>query len=390
MSILATLFWLCIGGVFYIYAGYPLLIGFLARWFPRPVRKSPNTLTATVIIVGYNEAPRLAGKIENILSVHGADRIQQILIGSDGSTDQPEAALAGIQDPRVKLVTFPERRGKPSVLNDLIPQATADILVLMDVRQRLHPKALQALLDNFSDPTVGVVSGELVFEQSESDTSAAQGIDAYWRYEKWIRERESRFDSVPGATGALYAIRRELAKPIPAESALDDVLIPMQAIAQSFRCLLEPNALIFDQPSQDAAQEAIRKRRTLAGCVQLLRLHPAWCIPGGHPIWWQFSSHKIARLFSPVLLLGALAFSILLTLNHFIYGLLLAGQFLGYGLGLWGIFILSSQPQGRGRFKWYLVPRICGLFCVMQITLLTAWTDGLKGTNLALWRKTST
>ena len=140
MSVPATLFWLCIAGVFYIYIGYPLLIGLLAHWFPRPVLKSPNTLTATVIIAGYNEAPRLAGKIENILSVHGADRIQQILIGSDGSTDQPEAALASIQDSRVKLVTFPERRGKPSVLNDLIPQATADILILMDVRQRLHPK----------------------------------------------------------------------------------------------------------------------------------------------------------------------------------------------------------------------------------------------------------
>lgn len=369
MSALAILFWLSVFGVFYSYAGYPILIGLLARLFPKPVSKAPNTLSVTVVISVYNEAVGLPVKLRNIRSCVGSDRINQILIGSDGSTDHPEQAIHDLFDSRIKLIAFPERRGKPTILNDLVPLATGDILVMMDVRQRLDDNVLPALLDNFSDPAVGVVSGELVFERSESDSSAAEGIDAYWRYEKWIRDRESRFDSVPGATGAIYAIRRELVKPIPAEAALDDVLIPMNAINLGYRCIFEPRAKIYDRPAQNPAQEAVRKRRTLAGCVQLLKYHPAWCLPFGHPIWWQFGSHKIARLFSPFLMAGALLICIPLAFNNLLYTFLLIGQTLFYALGLLGH------------------PRVIQLFLHMQVALLMAWRDGLGQNNLAKWRK---
>lgn len=340
-----------------------------------------------MIISVYNEAPRLSSKLRNILSADGADRIKDVLIGSDGSTDQPANVIQEFNDTRIKLFPFHARRGKPSILNELIPRATGDILLMLDVRQRLDQYAIPALLDCFSDPGIGVVSGELVFECGTSDTSAAKSIDAYWRYEKWIRDGESRFRSVPGATGALYAIRRELAKPIPAESALDDVLIPMQAVAAGYRCVLEPSAKIYDLPAQDARQEAIRKRRTLAGCVQLLRLHPAWCLPGGHPIWWQFFSHKIARLFSPFFLAGSLLFLIPLITGPIPYRILLAGQILFYMLGAWGVYQkkLADHASYAGGLR--SLARMIGVFLSMQAALLVGWKDGLSRSNLAVWKK---
>jgi len=384
MSLLAILFWLCISGVIYIYAGYPIMIGFFARFFSKPVRKSSNTFSASIVISIYNEAPRLAAKLKNILSSEGSSRIVQILIGSDGSNDEPERIIREVDDPRIQLIPYSTRRGKPSILNDLIPKATGDIVIMMDVRQRLDHHALTSLLDNFSDPSVGVVSGELVFERSETDSSAAGGIDAYWRYEKWIREREGRFQSVPGATGALYAVRRELVSPIPAGAALDDVLIPMQAIqCNEFRCVLDPAAVMFDRPAQNTAQESIRKQRTLAGCVQLLRYHPEWCLPGGHPIWWQFISHKIARLISPFLMLGALVFSALLAPIHPAYGWLLTGQVLFYVLGVWGLIRKEVAPKS---FVYFL-PRMIGIFISMQGAIVMGWGKGIRHSNLALWHK---
>jgi cellulose synthase/poly-beta-1,6-N-acetylglucosamine synthase-like glycosyltransferase len=388
MSFLAIMFWLCIAGVFYIYAGYPLIIGLLARLFPKPVIKAPNEYSTSVIIAIYNESPRLDAKLRNILAVRGAERITQILVGSDGSTDQPEAVIKAINDQRIQLTLFPERRGKPSVLNDLIPNAVGDILVMMDVRQRLDDAAITSLLENFSDPSVGVVSGELIFERNESDSSAAGGVDAYWRYEKWLRDREGRFGSVPGATGALYAIRRELVNPIPAETALDDVLIPMQAITREYRCIFDCSAKIYDRPAQDPVSEAIRKRRTLAGCVQLLMLHPKWCLPGGHPIWWQYSSHKIARLFSPILLAAALPCSILLVSGHPIYGMILAGQIIFYILGAIGIAGKNKDQHGTSNKSGLVsLMHLIGVFLIMQGALLMGWKDGLGRKNLALWRK---
>ena len=386
MSWLVVLFWSSVVGVFYIYAGYPLLIGLFARLSPKPVRKTPNDCTATVIMSIYNEAPRLEKKLRNLLEVKGSDRLVQILIGSDGSTDHPEVIVEQFNDPRIRLVSAPERRGKPSMLNDLMPQATGDIIIMMDVRQRLDDEAIPALLDNFSDPDIGVVSGELVFIRSESDTSAAESIDSYWRYEKWIRDRESRFASVPGATGALYAIRRPLARPIPAEAALDDVLIPMQAIALGYRCIFEPQAKIYDLPSQDPSQEAIRKRRTLAGCVQLLKFHPTWCLPFAHPISWQFTSHKILRLYSPVLLVAAFAASIPLALDQTLYAWMLGIQILLYMIGVGAMSHRANGKRNKARRLWQ-VPHLLGVFLMMQVALVMAWHDGLRYSSLSLWRK---
>jgi len=374
MTAVEILFWFSIVGLFYVYLGYPVLIGLLARLFPEPVQSGtviPET--ASVIISCRGEAHALPKKIRNVLACDDANRLKEILIGMDGDTDTGPDPLP--EDKRIQVFRFPVRRGKPAVLNDLIPKATGEILFMMDVRQRLDESALTALRGNFADPAVGVVSGELVFESEKRDTADAASIDAYWKLEKWLRIREAAFSSVPGATGALYAIRRELAQPIPTDAALDDVLIPMQAIAKGFRCIFEPAAKIYDRPASDAAREAVRKRRTLAGCAQLLILHPAWLFPFGHPIWWQFGSHKIARLFSPILLIMA-AISNLLLLKQPVYEVLAALQAGGYIIAATGLS--SASPS---------LIRKLGVFLRMQGTLLMAWKDALSGKNLALWEK---
>lgn len=377
MSFWETIFWLSLLGIFYVYAGYPLIIGWLAWLFPRPVKAtSIPPVQVSVIISCHRETNRLGEKLANMLASDEVGRIREILVGLDGD---PGEALEGIPtSPVIQIITFPERRGKPAVLNDLIPRATGDILVMMDVRQRLDPGALPALIKNFSDPSVGVVSGELVFESGPSGVSDASTIAKYWQLEKWLRLREGRFASVPGATGALYAIRRELALPVPEVAALDDVIIPMQAIAQGFRCIFEPGARIYDQPARDASREAIRKRRTLAGCVQLLTLYPRWFLPFGHPIWWQFASHKTGRLFSPFLL-GLAGIANAHIFAQPLYTITGLGQLLLYTLAI----VSMSLKQRSSRPTQVIRP--LGVFLHMQFTLLQAWRDGLFRANLARW-----
>lgn len=374
MTLCVILFWFSLAALFYMYLGYPLLVASCAKLLPRPVRSGADFPgSVTVVMACRGETAALAKKIRNILECRGSDLIKEILIGLDGETDSEPANFP--EDPRIRIFRFAIRRGKPAVLNDLVPSATGDILLMMDVRQRLDKEAIPALLGNFTDPIVGVVSGELVFEQETADTADAASIDMYWKMEKWLRLKEAQFASVPGATGALYAIRRELARPIPTHVALDDVLIPMQAIASGYRCIFEPQARIYDRPATDAAREAVRKRRTLAGCVQLLKLHPAWVLPFGHPVWWQFGSHKIARLFSPVMLVIAAVTNGLLAAHSF-YMVLAGLQTAGYLAALAGLVFVRRGPL-----------RKLGVFLKMQGTLLQAWRDGLSGRNLALWDK---
>ena len=380
MAIVQTLFWLSLVGLFYIYVGYPMLVWIGARFRGGKTHRAPWDAPLSVVIVGHNEAHRLTAKLDSLFGSDRADLIAEVLIGSDGSDDETAAIVAAYGDDRVRLIPFSERRGKPAVLNDVVPQCRSDVVVLTDARQELDPAALSRLTAPFADRRVGVVSGELMFRKTEGST-AAEGIGAYWAYEKFIRKCESRFRSVPGATGALYAIRRQLFQPMSENTLLDDVVIPMQAVEQGYRCLLEPGAIAWDRPSHSAGQESVRKRRTIAGCAQLMVNQPRWLLPWRNPIWWEFVSHKLARLVSPVLL-GVVLITNLLLAGQSIYLGLMIGQIGFYGSALVG---MAYQRTGR-ESRSFGLPL---MFLTLNATTLAALWDASRGRFRAAWQRTA-
>ena len=116
------------------------------------------------------------------------------------------------------------------------------------------------------------------------------------------RRLESATGSVVGATGALYAIRRELYRPLPAGTLLDDVLIPMQVARTGHRVLFHEGAVARDHVFPDPGREFRRKVRTLTGNYQMLRLSP-WLLTPANPILFRLISHKLLRLVVPLLLI---------------------------------------------------------------------------------------
>lgn len=381
MNVAATdlIFWAALVALFYIYAGYPLLAATRARWFPQPVQKAPFRAPVSVLISVYGEAEQLEQKLNSLLNSDDAELIKEVLVGSDGPSDDVAGAVDRVGDSRVRLFEFSGRRGKPSVLNDLMAVASGEIVILTDARQKLHPHALAALLENFADPAIGVVSGELVFIAADGDTTAAKGIGAYWRYEKWIRRSEAAFGSVPGATGALYAIRRELLEPLPPNTLLDDVAIPMRAIQRGFRCVFESRAEAYDRPESDPQREALRKRRTIAGNVQLIRLWPSFLNPLRNPAWLAFVSHKLLRLTSPFFLLLAWATNLLL-LNHPFYLLIGCAQLALLVAAALG-WLLNRSGIRLGVFGIPL------MFIALNATTLVALWDAAIGRFEVRWAK---
>ena len=381
MSPLAWTFWLSIAALAYIYAGYPLLVWLLGRVRPAKVLKAPYTGPMSVVIVGYNEAARLARKLDSLFASDCSSQIEEILIGSDGSDDNTAEVIATYGDPRVRLVAFTERRGKPAVLNDLVPQCRTDLVVLTDARQALDPAALSLLAACFADERVGVVSGELVFRSENADSTAAEGIGAYWKYEKFIRKSESRFRSVPGATGALYAIRRSLFRAIPEQTLLDDVVIPMQVVEQGYRCLIEAGAIAYDTPSQSTQQESVRKRRTIAGAAQLVINQPRWLLPWKNPIWIEFVSHKLTRLLSPGLLVLTAGTNIALA-GQPLYCFLLTLQFCFYAAAGVG-YVFQRQGKKSSLFGLPL------MFVSLNTTTTAALWDATRGRFRATWQRSA-
>lgn len=375
----ACAFWACLACLFYVYVGYPILIHVLSKLRPLARRKEPMFAPVSVVIACHNEVDHVVNKVLSLLGSPQGTLIAEILIGSDGSTDGTVEVLQVLGDPRVRVYDFSARRGKPAVLNDLIPQCSSEYVILCDARQEVSEQAIPKLLANFADDRVGAVSGELMFVHESSDSTARHGIGAYWRYEKLIRKAESRFRSVPGATGALYAIRKTLFRPISTNTLLDDVAIPMQAVVQGHLCVFESEAIAWDRPSRSLSHEAIRKRRTVAGAAQLLLHHPAWLLPWCNPIWFEYVSHKILRLASPLFLIVSAAAHVTL-LDSRLYatlGVFHAGFYMAAAVG-W-----LYQQTGR-RSPLFALPL---MFVTLNVTTLLALWDAARGRFQVTWRR---
>jgi poly-beta-1,6-N-acetyl-D-glucosamine synthase len=343
-AVIAGAFWLALLALGYLYVGYPVASWLRARVTPRPHRRAPIEPVVTIVVVAHDEADRIDRRIENLLALdYPADRLD-IVIASDGSTDDTVARAQACAGRRVAVRAFRSHRGKAAVLNDVVPSAQGEIVVLADARQRFDRGCVRALVSNFADPTVGAVSGELML--SAGTTDAGRGVCFYWRYEKFIRRHESRVDSTIGATGAIYAIRRQLFERIPPDTILDDVLIPLRIMRRGYRVLFDPEARAIDGPSETAYQEFIRKARTITGTFQLFS-RERWLVnPLRNRIWFETLSHKGLRLIAPLLQCALLVCSI--TLRDLMpHGAMLIAQGAFYGAALAGWAKGHRGPHSR-------------------------------------------
>jgi poly-beta-1,6-N-acetyl-D-glucosamine synthase len=356
---MTALFWISALIVGYVYVGYPCLLAVWARIADRRPRRAPfrpgTWPSISIVIAARNEAARLPARVANLLGQHYPGP-SEIVIVSDGSTDSPARALARF-GPAVRVIDVPAG-GKPLALNAGVAASTGEILLFADARQQFAPGAITALVANFADSSVGGVTGELVLDcegQDRVETSVGEGIGIYWKYEKWLRRNESRVWSTLGATGAIYALRRECWTNLPAATLLDDVLAPMRAVLNGCRIVFEEDAVAFDRASTDAAAESRRKTRTLAGNYQILAQEPRLLLPVVNPVWLQYVSHKVGRLVVPWALLGLFIATVALARESVLYAPILVAHGVFYGLALSGALFRARERFARVAFTFVVL-----------------------------------
>ena len=339
------IFWGATLVIAYTYLGYAGWLWVRAQLSPWPVRRAPEEPGVSVVMVVRNEEQVLESKLRNLLDLDYPPESCQIVVVSDGSTDRTEAILREhLHNPRMHVVMNQLSRGKASGLNDALEWVQGEIVVFTDARQKIEPGALRILLENFADPEVGCVSGELMLGDPAAGETR-QGMGLYWRIEKSIRELEAASGSVVGATGALYAVRRGLLTGLPEGTILDDVYIPLQVVRQGRRVVFEPRARAWDSPDLGGGLEFARKVRTLSGNYQLVQLMP-WVLSGQNPVLLRFVSHKLLRLVVPFALAAMLISS--LWLRAPLYRMALVLQLTFYGLALLALArLLKAGILGR-------------------------------------------
>jgi len=317
-------FALSLAFVGYVLFAYPVLMAGRKNFRTRPVHKQAEWKTVSILLPVYNGERWIKRKLESILRLDYPREKLEVLVISDGSDDGTDECAQSYADRGIRLLRIP-RSGKAGALNAGMREAGGEILFFTDVRQPLDPRCLKELVACLGDPEVGVASGELIIVRGTTQEEANVGL--YWRYEKWIRRRLSQIDSIPGASGSIYAMRRELAVPIPPGTLLDDVYLPMAAFFRGYRVIFEEKAVAYDIPAS-LETEFRRKVRTQAGVYQVIKSYPELLGPGNR-MWIHFVSHKLGRLLLPhALLILALA---------------------SFGLpGTWRLAALSAQAAAYG------------------------------------------
>ncbi|HWC75841.1 MAG TPA: glycosyltransferase family 2 protein, partial [Blastocatellia bacterium] len=317
------LFWVSIAVLLYTYIGYPLAIWILARVRRPAVRKAPITPRVSVVVACHKEAAAIKSRISNLLESDYPADLLEVIVVSDGSNDGTSDAARESNSDRVRVLEYAVRQGKAVALNVGVEAASGETVVFADARQSFSPDAIRQMVSNFADPRVGAVSGAYSF--GDAGGPIAQGAGFYWKYEERIRRSEASFDSMIGATGAIYAIRRSLWQPLPPQTILDDVYTPMQIALKGYRVVFEPGATAYDVAPPSTSREFARKVRTLTGNYQLCQLMPRLLLPT-HRLFFQFFSHKLTRLAAPFFLLALFASSLALAGEHLIYQITLLAQ----------------------------------------------------------------
>lgn len=375
MGILEAVFWLSFAIVAYTYLGYPIWVAVAARWLGRDPNRGNVDLSISVIVAAHNEAHRIAERIDELagqLERHG--RRGEIIVVSDGSTDGTAAIAAEVERPNLRVIESEENVGKAAAISIAAEHATGDVLVFADVRQRWADDAIERLVACFADPEVGAVSGELIIERQPG---VMGGLGLYWRHEKWLRRRESRIHSLVGVTGAIAAVRRQLFRPIPPGTILDDVWWPLDVVMQGYRVVHESAARAYDRLPVNPKGEFRRKVRTLAGNFQLMARMPRVLLPWRNPVWFQFWSHKALRLAVPWALL-AMLFSSAIAPSLF-YRILFAGQACFWLLSLVAIFAPRSSHTR--------ITTSAGSFLVLNAAAWVAFWEWLFGRAERTWDK---
>ena len=374
-------FWIGIGLLAYTYAGYFLLLSLLAplaRRFRRRVRADDHHRPSVSMVISlHNEEKLIGARIDNFEALDYPPGQLDLLLGDDCSTDRTRAIIRDrvVRNPRIRLVEFDQHLGKTEVINQLVPQARGDIIAFSDANTFYEPDALRWMVRHFADPRGGTVCGRLVLKSA----TGANTDDSYWRYETLTKQREGDLGVVLGANGGIYALRKELFRPLASHVIqIDDFIWPVRVYEQGFTGVYEPAALAQEEAAPWVEAEFRRKVRIGTGDYRALRECWRLLLPWKGWIAFAFWSHKVVRWLAPLLLAVILASNACL-LDRAVYRVLFGLQLAFYSAAVLGGAISRQR---------HLLARLCRIpyyFVGSNVALLIGFFKCVTGRQTAAW-----
>jgi len=377
-----VLFWGSVALLAYTYVVFPAILFVRGLLWRKPYRTEDITPSVSMIIAAYNEAASIGEKLDNVVSLDYPRDCLEVIVASDGSTDETEAIVAQYEDRGVKLLALP-RQGKAGALNSAVAVAKGEILVFSDANSQYAPDAIRQLVRPFADPEVGGVAGNQVYlsEKRMADDTAqtGDGERTYWGFDRFLKRIQSEAGNTISATGAIYAIRRSLFPGVP-EGVTDDFATSTAVIAQGYRLVFAPDAKAFEPVAKSSGVEFGRKVRVMTRGLRAVLVRRELLNPFRFGFYaLQLFSHKVLRrlMFAPLALL--LVSNPFLLGEGLFYQLTMLAQIGFYGAALAGA-LFRDTPLGRN--KLVTIPYYV---CLVYLAAAVATFNVLRGHQINRW-----
>ena len=377
-ALFIILFWVSFGLIFWTYFGYMLFLQFIAATFPKKVKKDDDYLPPiSIIITAYNEESRIADKLDNTLELDYPQDKMEIIVVSDGSTDSTDEIVTSYAERGIKLLQIPERKGKHYGQGQGVKEATNELLILTDATTFLWRESVKKMVRNFSDPSIGCISG---MDYIRNEKSAGSGEGLYVQYEMSLRELESASGSLVGVSGCFYAVRRQICEGW-IDNMSSDFYLPIFARMRGYRTILEDQAQCYYEVLIDPGKEFTRKVRTIVHGLEVLLRFKKVLNPFKFGLFaLQMFSHKLSRWMAPIYLIVLFIANFLLIKSSTFYLAFFILQAAFYLIALAGI--ISRRIQNLPMLK---VPFF---FVMFNYAILVAIYDYLAKKEYILWEPT--
>jgi cellulose synthase/poly-beta-1,6-N-acetylglucosamine synthase-like glycosyltransferase len=349
--VLEIVFWAAAGLLVYTHVGYPLLLWLLTRARrTQTVQDAAQLPRVSVVVAAHDEADVIERRVRNLLELDYPRELFEVIVSSDGSTDDTVARARAAGADRV--LDLP-RGGKVRAQDAAVADSSAEIVAFSDANAVWEPDALRRLVAPFESPGVGYVCGQVRFVDSGGNNLEG----AYWRYEMWVRTLESRLAGVTGGNGAIYAVRRSDYVVVDPRMG-HDLSFPFNMAKRGRRAVYEPDALATEKMVPTIEGEFARKRRMMSH-GWLIVLRGGLLSPRGYtPLYaLEILSHRVLRYASPFLHVIALAANMALLGEGPLYAVtlavqlaLLAGALLGVRVARY--YVLMTASLAAGLWDW--------------------------------------
>ncbi len=377
---LLALFWSLLFCSIFSYFLYPLLLTSI-RYFrattittDSPYKPAPPP-SLSLIITAHNEESRLREKLENTLAIDYPKAKLEIIVASDGSTDNTDTITQEYACKGVILVRPTERLGKENAQKTAIAHASGDIIIFSDVATQIPKNALTLMAQYFSNPKIGAVSSEDRFISSDGSIA---GEGAYVKYEMWLRQQESQLAGLVGLSGSFFAARKKICDQWDIHSP-SDFNTALNCAQKGYRAVTAPDVLGYYPDLKDPSKEYARKIRTVIRGMTALARHPEVLNPFKYRLFaFQVLSHKIMRWLEPWFLVGLLGVTTALSPTHGFFTFCLIAQLTFYGTALMAHYKESLTNIGPIKLTYFFVQ--------VNLALLDASLKFLTGTRMTTWK----